>query len=189
MNDQHFNDEQLLAWILDSGARDPQVAAQLEADPDASRRLEQLERFLTQVRGMASAELGVSDPGVQDEARAEDEMGPVVDRMLVDRILARTTREDLSWRGDLNLWAGYLRRRISESGWMKVAAASLLVHLIALPALAFYVFVAAPKAFDTGIIPWEEYRPEDPFIEQNPEAEHSIEVPQAADEPGADEDR
>jgi hypothetical protein len=166
MTNGNWNDELLIEWILDPQARDPQVTARLERDPEAARRIAELELFLGRVRG-----LGL-------EASEGDSPEP-----LVERILSRTTREDLSWRGDLSLWAGYMRRRLSESGWMKVAAASLLVHLIALPALAFYVFVAAPKAIETGIIPWEEYRPADPFLEPDPEPEVEIEIPKASDDP------
>jgi hypothetical protein len=55
----------------------------------------------------------------------------------VTRILARTTREDLGWRGDFGLLAGFLRQRFSASRGLRLLAASLAVHLLVLPLFAW----------------------------------------------------
>lgn len=74
----------------------------------------------------------------------EDERDLVGTRRLSERILARTTREDLSWRGDLALVGGFLRKRLGESVALRLVAASLLVHLIAAPSLLAYYMLVKP---------------------------------------------
>lgn len=139
---QRFDDERLLEWLLNPADRDPAAQSELEADADAAARLAELEGLLGHLRSVAG--------DVQEEA----DSGP-----LAARVLERTTREDLSWRGDLALYGRHLRGRLAESGWLRLAAASLLLHLVALPALAVYVLVAEPKAPAVGYLPAEEYRP------------------------------
>lgn len=63
---------------------------------------------------------------------------------LQERILARTTREDLSWRGDWRLLAGFVRERLERSLLLRVAAASLLIHLVAAPVVAWMLWRDAP---------------------------------------------
>ena len=58
---------------------------------------------------------------------------------LVERSLAASTREDLSWRGDMRDTARFLRDRLRSSAALRLAAASLLLHLAALPVVALYV--------------------------------------------------
>jgi len=71
------------------------------------------------------------------------EWSAAAERRLVDRVLARTTRADPSWRGDVALGWRFLRERLAASSAWRVLAASLVLHLIALPALAFFL-VRAP---------------------------------------------
>ncbi len=142
-----MNDERLLEWILDPQSRDERTQALLDGDPGARRRLDELSGFLDGVRSAAL------------EVRSEEDAARTT-APLAQRILARTTREDLSWRGDLALIGRHLRGRLASSVWMKLVAASLLVHLIALPALAYYVFVARPEAPSLSFIKYEDYRPE-----------------------------
>ncbi len=69
---------------------------------------------------------------IQDERRA---------RSLAQSILNSTVREDLSVRADWRLVAGFVRQRMASSGLLRVVAASLLLHLCALPVMAYYVWV------------------------------------------------
>jgi hypothetical protein len=57
----------------------------------------------------------------------------------IERILSRTTRQDLSWRGDLRLWADFLRARWKASPALRVVGASLLLHALAAPAVAYWI--------------------------------------------------
>lgn len=78
-------------------------------------------------------------------AKEEDATPAADQRRLVQSILSRTTGEDLSWRGDLALYGRFFKERLKESPWLQLAAASLLVHLAALPALAFYQWWTEPE--------------------------------------------
>ena len=139
-----FDDEELLARLLNPA--DADGPGDLATDGDGSReRLAELGALVSKARSAS-----VSPRAEQTEARLCE---------LTEKILARTTREDLSWRGDLSVYGRFLRRRLAGSGWLQVAAASLLVHLIALPALAIYVFVSSQPAPEIGFIPWDEYYP------------------------------
>lgn len=169
---ERASNARLLDWLLDPDGRDEATRAWLESDPEARRRLAELETFLGRVREVARAEEAGSR---ESDAAANPESH------LADAVLERTTREDLSWRGDLRVVGGYLRRRLAESSWLKLAAASLLVHLIALPALAVYVFVARPDRPELGFIPWEEHRP--PALpEAEPEPVPELPVPRMDEE-------
>ncbi len=72
---------------------------------------------------------------------------------LVASILARTTREDLGWRGDVGLLRTFVDARWRSSAALRLAAASMLLHLLALPVLAFLVLREEPRpsSFRTGI--------------------------------------
>jgi len=63
----------------------------------------------------------------------------------VASVLGRTTREDLSWRGDLRLALDFLRARLRASPALRVVAASLALHLVAAPALAWWM-LREPRA-------------------------------------------
>ena len=67
---------------------------------------------------------------------------------LVRRVLERTTREDLSWRGELRLVAGSVRERVAASPLLRFLAASLLLHLLGGPLVAWWLHRAeAPPDF------------------------------------------
>ncbi|MCP3915651.1 MAG: hypothetical protein GY711_08860 [bacterium] len=125
MNDQEGKDESaerdadLLESILNGEPmRDD---ARVEA-----RRLE-LEAFLATCR---------------ETFAGDEEVDRIGARRLAGRILARTTREDLSWRGDIGLMVRYVKSRFADSAALRVAAAVLLVHFVVAPSvLAYYVFV------------------------------------------------
>ncbi|MEZ5974177.1 MAG: hypothetical protein R3F17_09910 [Planctomycetota bacterium] len=66
---------------------------------------------------------------------------------LTGRILASLSEDAPSpgLRGDFQLVRNYLRERLRDSIWVRLAAASFLVHLIAVPAVAAYVLWKAPQ--------------------------------------------
>lgn len=81
--------------------------------------------------------------------REGDRQAMAADPRLVERLL-RATRgalpregadQDPGWRGDLGLIRGYLGERLAHSPLLRLAAASLLVHLIAVPAVLAYVYL------------------------------------------------
>lgn len=127
-------DEELLAWLLDHDTRRRTTRAELEAEgAEVAERLDEWSSFLQSCR----AELA-------EDASAESAQAGG----LTDRILARTTREDVSWRGDWRLVRGFLGQRLGASIVLRVVAASLLVHIAALPVLAYYTWIAPePETF------------------------------------------
>ena len=158
---ERFDDERLLEWLLNPADQDDATRAALEGDDASRARLAELEGFLGRCRTVAS--------DVQEDA----DTAP-----LAARVLERTTREDLSWRGDLALYGRYLRGRLAESGWMRLAAASLILHLVALPALAVYVLVVEPKRPEIGYLAPEDYRPAGFPEEVEPEPTPPLEAPE-----------
>ncbi|MFT7676097.1 MAG: hypothetical protein ACI8QC_000064 [Planctomycetota bacterium] len=61
---------------------------------------------------------------------------------LVDRVLAETTREDLGRGTDLRLVGRFLRERLAQSALLRFAAASLVVHLFAVPVVLAWVLLS-----------------------------------------------
>ncbi len=57
------------------------------------------------------------------------------EQALVERVLTRTTREDLSVRGELRLVGRFLRDRLRSSAALRILAASVLLHLCIVPVL------------------------------------------------------
>ena len=66
------------------------------------------------------------------------------DSTLADQMLSVAQSEDLSWRGDLRLLGGFVRDGLRSSALLRLAAASLLLHIAAVPVLAFFVFTGEP---------------------------------------------
>lgn len=164
-----WDDEQLLEWILNPESAAPRAHAAGPTDPTACARMEDLTGFLSQCRrvlvdepvqqGGQSQEGGQSQQGGQSGASERD-------AALTARVFACTTREDLSWRGDLTLVGGYVRERLSRSVVLRFAAASLLLHMAALPVLAYYVFLApTTPELHIDVIPHAEQYPAPPFPE------------------------
>ncbi|MDA1264620.1 MAG: hypothetical protein O2816_06035 [Planctomycetota bacterium] len=172
-----YDDEHLLEWVLNPEGQDENTRQELTRDPGAARRAEELGAFLVHCRDLG-----------RDLGQESAEAAPA--SALAQRVLARTTREDLSWRGDLALVGTHLRRRVADSGWMKLAAASLILHLMALPALAIYVLVAEPKQPYIEFIPVDDYYPEG-FPESVDDPAPDLEAPEGKDpvKPSQDEGR
>lgn len=168
-----WDDERILEWILNpdaavrgSDGSGPGIPAVW--DPVARARRGELEEFLSNCRSALGDEQQLDVGWAEAQER---------DAALTARVLARTTREDLSWRGDLTLVGGYVRERLSRSVLLRFAAASLLLHVAALPVLAYYAFLAPtspPIIIDT--IPWGEQYPAEPFPEDPAQAESPVEV-------------
>ena len=93
-------------------------------DPASVAEYEDLTAFIVACREAASVEL-------QDDSLAE-------------RALCAANSEDLSWRGDLRLYGGFIRDGLRSSALLRLAAASLLVHIAALPVVAFFVLTEEP---------------------------------------------
>ena len=132
--------------------------SEVELEPQEREELLRLEAFLERFEVLADAGEagGLGSSGFE----AGEAKGSPSDAQLVERILSRTTREDLSWRGDLALYGRHLRSRLASSLWLRLAAASLLLHLIALPALAYYIWVGSPRRPKVTFVPYEQYYPE-----------------------------
>ncbi len=115
------------------------------------------------------------------EAALGADAQPAEARRVSARVLARTTREDLGWRGDLRLLHAFVAQRLRSSGVLRFAAASLLVHLLALPVLAWFAFREAPRRFEiqVGI----EYPREQALPDVPPEPERVLEAPGPGPEP------
>ncbi len=128
---EHQSDEDLLQWILDERVRRATPRAELERDPASKETLEDLERFIADCR-----------------ASLADEQVSASTSELERDILAATTREDLRLRGDLRLVGSFVRQSLRSSMLLRVVAASLLLHIAALPVLAFISFLQ-PKAPET----------------------------------------
>jgi hypothetical protein len=158
---------ELLELLLRRGP-DADVLARARRDPEDGPLLADLETFVERMRA--------------DDARRGDpaDWSPVREGALVGRVLARTTREDLSWRGELRLLAGFVRERLSASPVLRIVAASLALHLAAVPVVGWYVArERAEHAIHTGIErPAEDafaHLPDETVVPRFPEA------PSAAD--------
>lgn len=154
-------DEDLLEWLLDEEARTGVERQSLESRPEVGERLRDLEAFLGDCRRSLDA---------------EEQTSETTETVLVDRILLSTTREDLSWRGDLRLVGGFLRQRLRASLLLRVVAASLLLHVVALPVLAYYTLVVIPERQLTVDV--QSGRPELPYEEHEPEPEREVSEPE-----------
>ncbi len=148
-------DEELVEQVLRRGEGDSAQAIQLDRD----------------VRRMRSA-LRCVDRG--QGASASD---------LSQRILSQTTGEDLSWRGDLRLVGRYLRTGLGASPILRVAAASLLFHLVALPVLAYWVWAGQADPLELSFETYERAHPSQPFPDQPRDVAGPLPVGGVVEEP------
>lgn len=162
--------EELLELLLAAGRGDPAAAQRLarrEArSASEAARIDDLRLFL--------AQLG-------EWARYGEQAAPApTQRALERRVLARTTREDLSRWGDLGLALRFVGARLRASGALRLAAASLLLHLLALPVVAWMVWSSPPAPariwFEPPALPSEP-----PYGEGQPEPELSPQAPAVDD--------
>ncbi|HVS20152.1 MAG TPA: hypothetical protein VMT18_16225, partial [Planctomycetota bacterium] len=144
--------DELLESLLEHGREE--AARRVGDDAAARAELEQLARFVDLCRRE------LSEPS---------------DARLVWAILARTTRQDPSWRGDVALVGRFVRDGLAASPWARAAAALLLVPLLGAPLLAWMVWrEARPKGFQTRI----EFEQVEPFLPSAPDSPSgAIELP------------
>ena len=127
---RHLPGEELLALLLEGRSQaDAQAARaagralqELRDCPSCETELDELERAVGGVRALL----------LRDEDR-------LASPAFQQRVLAATTREDLGLLGDARLVLRFCATRLGASRPLRLAAASLLAHMIALPVLAYFV--------------------------------------------------
>ncbi|HPF15128.1 MAG: hypothetical protein H6830_04110 [Planctomycetes bacterium] len=135
-----------------------QELARLEAtlgDPAFQERRLQMSAWLEGTRkSLADFEGTQSEAAARVTGRIFDELStPLRRRALGGQALGRQTLGQRTlapvdapgWRGDWALLRGFWNSRWAASPMLRIAAASLLVHLIALPALAAYLIWHEPE--------------------------------------------
>lgn len=127
---KHFDEPTLLEAVLDSSAE--ALRAEIAACAECARRAAELESFASHLRGTL-----LDAPETELASRSE--------QRFAERVLARTTREDLSRRGDFVLMAQFAVERLRASPALRVAAAVIVAHLFALPVLAWIVLRAPAR--------------------------------------------
>jgi hypothetical protein len=151
---EHWNEEELIERLMNGSDAD---ATELAACAECSAAARELEDFLGLCRD--SLEVHV------DPARVE---------ALTDEVLALTTREDLGWRGDMRLVGGFVHSRMRASFFLRVAAASLVVHVTGVPLLAYLGFFNPP---DNSFFIHTEQAAQPPFVDAPEEIDGEL-VPQ-----------
>jgi len=66
-------------------------------------------------------------------------------RRVAQRVLERTTREDLSRRGDLGLLLSFVGDRLRDSVLLRVAVAALIAQVTVVPLVAWHLLKEAPR--------------------------------------------
>jgi len=119
-------------WLL--AALDPQRfvaelgaarAAAFCADPRNAAEIAALRGFLGEARAGLAHERHVAHSRTV--------------RRVTRRVLARTTREQRGWRGDVQLVGDFVADRLRASAWLRVAAAALFVQVTVVPILAWHM--------------------------------------------------
>lgn len=93
------------------------------------------------------------------------------ERRVTERVLARSTREDLRRRADLGLVLDFMGERLRQSALLRVAAALLLVQLTLVPLVALHL---ASDSSDRGLRFRLEPAPE--VFDSLPERDEDLEV-------------
>ncbi len=175
-DDHACRQAELLAWVLDPERRASTSREELVGDEDTAAELAELERFVADCRASLSSEqLGTARPG------------------LVEDVLASTTREDLSLRGDLHLFGRFVAQNLRTSVLLRVVAASFLLHVLALPVVAYLAYFQ-PREHETLItlslppaaLPFEAAAEEPEPVVQEPELDTDLLVLPSAGELFAD---
>jgi hypothetical protein len=134
---QSIQSEDLLAVAM--GEAD-QTQILEHCSPKQRQEIAELEVFLQQIREQRYGEFERAGSQPLEQAAPQlDEQQAVRTSRLVDSILARTTREDLSLRGDLRLLGLFVRRRMEDSPILRAAAALLMVQLLFAPGVLAYL--------------------------------------------------
>ncbi|MBK8178894.1 MAG: hypothetical protein IPK67_08405 [Planctomycetes bacterium] len=101
-----------------------------------------LRRASLEVRALRSLALAIPEPDSSSVERT------------VRGALASTLGEDLSWRGDWRVVSRFLGERLRTSRVLRLVAASLLLHLLALPVIGFVLLRRAQE--NHGVSLWVE---------------------------------
>lgn len=170
---ERYSEERLLELLGENSPESRAELQRLREEAGATGELAQLEEFLLRSRQAALSSQRLS-------RRRE--------KALVTRILNRTTREDLSWRGDLSLMRGFLGDRARESALVRLVAASLLFHLLVGPPVLAWVLLRSPDSQpeiffhlesreESDLAPEEQ---EDPAVAADPEVDPEVLAARAA---------
>ena len=162
--------EMLGDWVQAFELEGEAQAAALLDSPDLQNKVRETHAFLETTR-----------EELQDWQAPDAGQRQAADQRVVSRIIESLRAEagdvDLraGWRGDLQLVTRSFRARVSASPMLKLVAASLMVHLIALPAIAAYIIFAEPEkplyiTFDPSTVALPEMEEEVAPEEQLPDA-------------------
>lgn len=169
------SDEELLELALAALRGEASAQRTLAAlEPTRAAEAMELASFATHLRGVLRAEEAATTLAAATRQRE-----------VVSRVLARTTREDLSRWGDLGLTVSFVAARLRASGALRLAAASLLLHLLALPVVAWIVWSAPEDAPRIWFLP-DPVEVVPPFDEPAPEPVPSVVMPPVDEVPGFD---
>lgn len=184
-------DADLIELALASRRGEPADGEPLsELDPGRRARALELRAFLDGCRAAVAGESpGAESPGAEENGSNEHGFGdagspaarPATNLdALADRVLAATTREDLSWRGDLRLVGGFVVAHLRSSRMLRIAALVLAMHFVGLSVLAYHVLSRPNEPFIN--VDFED-RPELPFPEEVVEPGGALSLPEAGEEP------
>ena len=147
----HLDEATLLEAALDPSASE--LRERLRGCARCAAALAEMQEFAAALRNAAN------DSTLDEQAAAQ---------RVADSVLALTTREDLSPRGDFRLMVRFAVARVRASGALRVAAALLVAHLCALPVLAWIV-LRAPRR--TGEFQARIEAPVEPFYTSERDSE------------------
>ena len=167
MNEPGAEDErgaELLRLLLEGSGDEGALG-----EADERERLE-LEAFLARARGV----LG------EDAER----LAPLRERALGERVLEASSRAPLDWRARRQVFGRVLAEGLRSSALMRLAAASLLLHLAALPVLAWMVWGAVEEERALFISPGLDQVA--PRFEEDQELEHELGALEASAEVDSD---
>ena len=108
-----------------------ELDAFLDADLEDARALEA--RVDDPELGQLARELGELRGPVTRALESAPEWSPIREGRLVGQVLSKTTRQDLSWRGDVHVLGRFVRERLLQSPALRAVAALLLLQLLAFP--------------------------------------------------------
>lgn len=142
-------------------ATEPTGAAGEGLSPEDREELAELGAFLQTCKSTIGTQARDQDPRTHQ---------------LAEQVLGKTTREDLSWYGDLRLVGHFLR----VSGSLRIAAVALAMHFIGLSVLAYHLL--SPSTDPYINVDFEE-RPTMPYTETIREPAGDLDIPDSAEEP------
>lgn len=166
MNDRDRLSERLVQAACDPRGLERELGAEdymaFVSDPAHAAEIETLRGFLGGVRADLVATAG-------------DLRAPHAVRRVTRRVLARTTREERGWRGDLRLVGDFVSDRLRASVWLRVAAAILLVQVTVVPLLAWHLLKGPERSWFN--LSFTAPEPAPPFVDPPEEPPLVIEAP------------